>query len=153
MSASILLVEDTASDEELTLLALKKSSVACEVAVARDGAAALDYLFSAGLYADRDASAFPSLVLLDLNLPRFGGLEVLRRIRSDDRTKTLPVVILTSSSEDDDVLQARALGSNAYMRKLMGFSAYSAAIHTLIVFWLTLNQRVPVRRTATVPPR
>ena len=153
MIPSILLVEDNASDEELTLMALRNSAIACKVAVVRDGAAALDYLFASGPHADRDTSELPLVMLLDLNLPRLGGLEVLRRVRSDERTRTLPVVVLTSSGEEADVSAAYALGSNAYVRKLMGFGAFAEAIRVLSVFWLTLNQRVPLRPPATAPPR
>jgi two-component system response regulator len=144
-SGTILLVEDNTMDEELTLRALKMSAVTAEVVIVRDGAAALDYLFATGSYAGRDTSALPTMVLLDLNLPKLGGLEVLRRIREDERTKLLPVVILTSSSEERDILQGSLLGSNAYVRKLMGFSAFAEAIRVLTVFWLTLNERLPAR--------
>jgi len=147
MMESILLVEDNAMDEELTLRALKNSAVPAEIVVVHDGASALDYLFATGPYAGRDANALPTMVLLDLNLPRLGGLEVLERIRSDERTRRLTVVILTSSNEDDDIFQANELGSNAYVRKLMGFTAFADAIRVLTVFWLTLNERVPARRT------
>jgi len=148
MMGTILLVEDNALDEELTLRALTKSCVPAEVVVVRDGASALDYLFATGPYAGRDTSQLPTMVLLDLNLPRLGGLQVLQRIRSDERTQRLTVVILTSSDEDEDIFQANALGSNAYVRKLMGFAAFADAIRVLTVFWLTLNERVPVRRAA-----
>jgi two-component system response regulator len=141
----ILLVEDNTMDEELTLRALKMSAVSAEVIIVRDGAAALDYLFATGSYLGRDTSALPTMVLLDLNLPKLGGLEVLRRIRDDERTKLLPVVILTSSSEERDILQGSLLGSNAYVRKLMGFGAFAEAIRVLTIFWLTLNERVPAR--------
>ena len=147
-SCTILLVEDNTMDEELTLRALRMSAVTAEIVIARDGAAALDYLFATGLYVGRDTSELPTIVLLDLNLPKLGGLEVLRRIRTDERTKLLPVVILTSSSEDRDILEGNTLGSNAYVRKLMGFTAFAEAIRVLSVFWLTLNEPVPTRRIA-----
>jgi two-component system response regulator len=153
MTPSILLVEDNASDEQLTLRALRTSSIACEVTVARDGAAALDYLFANGPHEGRDTSVLPWVVLLDLNLPKLGGLEVLRRLRNDDRTRSLPVVVLTSSNEQDDISAACALGCNAYVQKLMGFGAFAEAVRVLSVFWLTLNERVPPRRPATIPPR
>lgn len=146
MMGTILLVEDNPLDEELTLRALTKCAVPAEVVVVRDGASALDYLFATGVYVGRDTSQLPTMVLLDLNLPRLGGLEVLERIRNDERTKRVTVVVLTSSSEDHDILQANALGSNAYVRKLMGFAAFADAIRVLTVFWLTLNERIPVRR-------
>src|SRR5580704_14540870 len=117
MSKVILLVEDNASDEKLTLLAFKKCGVANEVVVVRDGAAALDYLFGTGKHADQDAGALPAVVLLDLNLPRIGGLDVLARIRADERTRFLPVVILTASREEEDIVNGYALGANAYVRK------------------------------------
>ena len=119
---TILLVEDSSSDEELTLRALKKSNIANRVVVTRDGAEALDYLFAQGAFADRDPRDLPQVVLLDLNLPKIGGLEVLRRIRADERTKLLPVVILTSSSEDTDLLVGYASGANSCV-----FSNSSAA--------------------------
>jgi len=147
-SDTILLVEDNQMDEELTLRALKMSAVTAEVIIVRDGAAALDYLFATGPYAGRDTSAMPTMVLLDLNLPKLGGLEVLRRIREDERTKLVPVVILTSSIEERDILEGSQLGTNAYVRKLMGFAAFAAAISVLTVFWLTLNERVPTRHAA-----
>ena len=152
MSPLILLVEDNAMDEQLTLMALQRSAVVCEVTVVRDGAAALDYLFAGGLHAGRDPSVLPSVVLLDLNLPKLGGLEVLRRIRGDERTRAVPVVILTSSSEGSEISAAGALGSNAYVRKLMAFDAFAEAIRVLSVFWLTINERGPPRRPATIPP-
>jgi len=148
MMGTILLVEDNPMDEELTLRALKKSAIPAEVVVVRDGASALDYLFATGPYVGRDTSQLPTMVLLDLNLPRLGGLQVLERIRSDERTKRVTVVILTSSSEDADIFQANTLGSNAYVRKLMGFTAFADAIRVLMVFWLTLNERVPARKAS-----
>jgi two-component system, response regulator len=147
-TGTILLVEDNTMDEELTLRALKMSAVTSDVVIVRDGAAALDYLFATGSHAGRDTSVLPTMVLLDLNLPKLGGLEVLRRIREDERTKLVPVIILTSSSEERDILEGSRLGSNAYVRKLMGFGAFAAAIGVLTVFWLTLNERVPARHVA-----
>jgi two-component system response regulator len=149
ISSTILLVEDNAMDEDLTLLALRKSAINAEVFVVRDGAAALDYLFATGPYVGRDPRALPTIVLLDLNLPKLGGLEVLRHIRSDERTRALPVVILTSSNEDSDILQASTLGSNAYVRKLMAFGMFAEAIRVLSVFWLTLNERLPAPKLAS----
>jgi two-component system response regulator len=139
MSKVILLVEDNASDEKLTILAFKKCGVANEVAVVRDGATALDYLFGTGKHADRDLRVLPSVVLLDLKLPKVDGLEVLRRIRADERTKFLPVVVLTSSKEDEDVFRSYSLGANAYVRKPVAFAQFAEAAKTLGLFWLLLN--------------
>jgi two-component system response regulator len=148
MNKVILLVEDNASDEKLTVLAFKKSGVANEIVVARDGAAALDYLFGTGAYAGRDPGASPSVVLLDLKLPRIDGLEVLRRIRADERTTHLPVVVLTASREEEDVLQSYALRANAYVRKPVEFEAFAEAAKILGLFWLLMNEPIPVRRGA-----
>jgi two-component system, response regulator len=139
MPKVILLVEDNASDEKLTVLALNKCGVANEVVVARDGAEALDYLFAGGPHVGRDTKGVPTLVLLDLNLPKIEGLEVLRRIRLDDRTRLLPVVILTSSKEDEDILRGYSLGANAYLRKPVDFAEFASAAKTLGLFWLRLN--------------
>ena len=139
----ILLVEDSASDEELTLRALRKGQIANRVVVTRDGAAALDYLFAQGVYAGRDSADAPQLVLLDLNLPKVGGLEVLRRLRADERTRLLPVVILTSSSEDKDRLRGYASGANSYVVKPVDFQQFSGAVRQLGMYWLVLNQPVP----------
>jgi two-component system, response regulator len=140
---TILLVEDSSSDEELTLRALRKSNVANRVVVTRDGAEALDYLFARGAFADRDPRDVPQLVLLDLNLPKIGGLEVLRRIRADERTKLLPVVILTSSSEDKDLLVGYASGANSYVVKPVDFTQFADAVRQLGMFWLVINQPPP----------
>jgi two-component system response regulator len=144
MSKIIMLVEDNSSDEKLTLLAFKKCGVANDVVVVRDGAAALDYLFGTGAHAGRDAGALPSIVLLDLNLPKIGGLEVLRRIRADERTKLLPVIVLTASKEDEDILTSYSLGANAYVRKPVAFAEFAEAAKTLGLFWLLLNESAPV---------
>jgi two-component system response regulator len=143
MSKIILLVEDNASDEKLTVLAFKKCGVANEVVVTRDGSAALDYLFGTGKHAGRDTSVLPSVVLLDLKLPKVDGLEVLRRIRDDERTKLLPVVVLTASKEDEDVLTSYSLGANAYVRKPVEFAQFAEAAKTLGLFWLLLNEPAP----------
>jgi two-component system response regulator len=140
MSKVILLVEDNSSDEKLTVLAFKKCGISNDVVVVRDGAEALDYLFGSGKYAGRDTSVGPTLVLLDLGLPRIDGHEVLRRIRSDERTKLLPVVILTSSMEEEDVARGYALGANAYVRKPVDFVEFAQAAKTLGLFWLLLNE-------------
>jgi CheY-like chemotaxis protein len=139
----ILLVEDSATDEELTLRALKKAKISNPVVVARDGAEALDYLFGRGLYAGRDTRDAPQVILLDLKLPRMGGLEVLRCIRADENTKLLPVVILTSSREDKDLLAGYSSGANSYIVKPVDFVQFSEAVRQLGLYWLVLNQRPP----------
>jgi two-component system response regulator len=146
MNKVILLVEDNASDEKLTVLAFKKSGMSNEVVVMRDGAAALDYIFGTGQHAGRDASVLPTVVLLDLKLPRIDGLEVLRRIRADERTKLVPVIVLTASKEDEDVLRSYTLGANAYVRKPVEFVAFVEAAKTLGLFWLLLNEPAPTPR-------
>lgn len=140
MKKQILLVEDNSSDEKLTVLALRKCEVPNEVTVVRDGAEALDYLLATGAYAARDPLALPALVLLDLNLPKINGLDVLRRIRADERMQALPVVILTSSKEDEDIAQSYASGANAYVRKPVDYAQFVSAAQTLGVFWLQLNE-------------
>jgi two-component system response regulator len=144
----ILLVEDNPDDELLTLRALKKNNIANDVVVARDGVEALDHLFGTGTHTNRDVSVWPQVVLLDLNLPRIGGLEVLKRLRADDRTRLLPVVVLTSSKEDEDVVSSYAYGANAYVRKPVEFERFSEAVKTLGLFWLLLNEVGPHK-----PPR
>ena len=139
----VLLVEDSSSDEELTLRALRKSGIANRVVVARDGAEALDYLFARGQYAGLDPRDSPQVVFLDLNLPKVGGLEVLRQIRADERTRLLPVVILTSSREDRDVLSGYASGANSYVVKPVDFSQFAEAIRQLGMYWLIINQPAP----------
>lgn len=144
----ILLVEDNPMDEELTLRALKKSNVLNPVVVARDGVAALDYLFARGPYAGRSTAELPQLVLLDLKLPKLDGLEVLKEIRQNEMTKLLPVVILTSSIEEDDVARGYSLGANSYVRKPVDFDHFSEAVRQLGLYWLVLNQQVPPGRRA-----
>jgi len=141
---TILLVEDNADDVELTLRALERNNIANEVVVARDGAEALDCLFATGGRAGR-AAVRPAVVLLDLKLPRIDGLEVLRRIRSDERTKLLPVVILTSSREEADVLAGYSLGANCYIRKPVDFIQFADAVRQVGLFWLVLNEPPPNR--------
>lgn len=145
----ILLVEDNPDDEALTMRALKKSAsnMANKIVVARDGAEALDYLFGTGAYADRDLSVMPLLTLLDLKLPRIDGLEVLRRMRKDERTRSLPVVILTSSKEDPDLITAYQLGCNSYIRKPVDFTQFTECVRQLGLYWLVLNEPLPTRRT------
>lgn len=147
MSKSILLVEDNASDEKLTLLAFARCGVANEIVVVRDGASALDYLFATGEHAAR-AAGLPAVVLLDLNLPKLSGLEVLGRLRADARTRLLPVVVLTASREDEDVLRSYELGANAYVRKPVDFAEFAAAAKTLGLFWLMLNEQPPAGRAS-----
>jgi two-component system, response regulator len=139
----ILLVEDNPSDEALTLRALSKNRILNEVVVVRDGAEALDWLFAKGTHAGRDTSVMPHLVLLDLNLPKIGGLDVLRAIRADDRTKLLPVVILTSSKEDQDLVAGYGNGANSYVVKPVNFTQFSEAVQQLGLYWLVVNQRPP----------
>ena len=144
MNKTILLVEDNASDEKLTLLAFKSCGVTNEVFVVRDGAAALEYLFAEGAFRQRAGEPAPTVVLLDLKLPKIDGLEVLRRIRADGRTRLLPVIILTSSREEEDVLRGYALGANAYVRKPVEFTEFIQAAKTVGLFWLLLNESPPV---------
>jgi two-component system, response regulator len=139
----ILLVEDNAVDEELTLRALKKANIANRVHVARDGAEALDYLFATGAYAARDAT-LPEIVLLDLNLPKLGGLDVLCCMRADDRTKLLPVTILTSSKEDKDLLSGYKLGANSYIVKPVDATQFYEAVRQLGLYRVLLNQPPPL---------
>jgi len=143
MTKTILLVEDNKSDEKLTVLALKKCPIDNRIAIARDGAEALDYLFATGSHAGRDPSLVPALVLLDLKLPKIDGLEVLRRIRAHARTRDLPVVVLTSSSQDEDIARGYACGANAYVRKPVDYAEFVEAAMTLGVFWLSLNEVAP----------
>jgi two-component system, response regulator len=140
---TILLVEDNANDEYLTLRALKNHQIANEVIVVRDGVEALEYLFASGAHAGRDVSDWPVVVLLDLKLPRVDGLEVLRRIRSDERTKLMPVVILTSSNEESDVINGYKLGTNSYVQKPIDFSQFVTAVGQLGLYWLMLNEPLP----------
>jgi two-component system, response regulator len=138
----ILLVEDNPKDEALTLRALKRGNIANEVAVARDGAEAVDYLFSPG--PDGRLKNLPQLVLLDLKLPKLDGHEVLRRIRADERTRVLPVVILTTSVEDQDRLNGYRLGANSYIRKPVDFREFADAVVQLGLYWLVLNEAPPL---------
>jgi two-component system response regulator len=142
----ILLVEDNETDELLTLRAFKKSRVFNEIIVARDGVEALDYLFGTGAYLGRDLTVTPQVILLDLGLPLIGGLDVLRRIRRDLRTSLLPVVVLTSSKEEEDIVRSYSLGANGYVRKPVEFEALCEAVRALDLYWLLLNEAAPLRR-------
>ena len=136
----ILLVEDNPDDVELTLLAFKKYNIKNDLVVIQDGAEALDYLFAEGAYAGRDPSNMPAVILLDLKLPKIGGLEILRRIRADERTKFLPVVILTSSKEEQDLIDGYKFGANSYVRKPVDFAQFTEAARQLGLYWLILNE-------------
>jgi two-component system response regulator len=136
----ILLVEDNPDDVALTLRALKKSKIVNEVVVAQDGVEATEYLFGTGKYAGRDTQVLPQVVLLDLKMPRMDGLEVLQRVRSDERTKLLPVVVLTTSSEDKDRIESYKLGANSYIRKPVDFEQFVGAVQSLGLYWLVLNE-------------
>jgi two-component system response regulator len=136
----ILLVEDNPDDVKLTLRALKKSNILNEVIVVNDGVTALDYLFGTGEYEGRDTGDMPQLILLDLNMPRLGGIEVLQRMRTDERTKLLPVVVLTTSSEDTDKIASYRLGANSYVRKPVDFDQFARAVQQLGLYWLLLNE-------------
>lgn len=139
----ILLVEDNPDDEALAIRALKRHHISNEIVVAHDGVEALDYLFGTGLYEGRDINIKPTIILLDLKLPRINGLEVLRRLREDDRTKLLPVVVLTTSSEEQDLLNSYSLGCNSYIRKPVDFVQFSEAIRQLGMYWLLMNEPPP----------
>ena len=142
----ILLVEDNPDDEALTLRALKRQNIVNEIAVARDGAEALDFLFRNGEFSKRDPGLEPAVVLLDLKLPKLDGLEVLRRIRADIRTQYLPVVILSSSTEDEDRIRGYGLGANSYVRKPVDFNQFMEAARELGIYWLMLNEPAPVNK-------
>lgn len=146
MNNQVLLVEDNPTDEKLTLRAFRQCGVPIDITLVRDGSEALDYLFCANRYAGRDSRDDPALILLDLSIPKINGHDVLRRLRSDDRTKLIPVVILTSSREDEDVVRSYSFGANAYVRKPVDFAEFVEAAKTLGMFWLRLNERAPGRR-------
>lgn len=140
----ILLVEDNPDDQALTMRALKKANILNEIVVANNGEEALDYLFGTGAYAGRDLSIMPEVILLDLRMPKIDGLEVLKRIRADERTKFLPVVILTSSMEERDLVESYKLGANSYIQKPVDFVEFAEAARTLGVYWLALNVSRPM---------
>lgn len=143
MTKKILLVEDNPSDIELTLRAFERQKIGNEIIVAEDGKEALDYLFGTGEYSGRDISEQPTVILLDLNLPLIDGKEVLRQIRSSELTRRLPVVILTSSKEEQDVTQSYDLGVNSYIRKPVDFNQFSEAVRQLGLYWLVINEPPP----------
>ena len=140
----ILLIEDNPDDEALTLRALEKNNIKNDVVVAHDGAEALDYLFGTGSYAGRDLTIMPQLILLDLKLPKVDGLEVLRRMRANELTRLLPVVILTSSNEEQDRINGYGLGANSYVRKPIDFGQFIDAVRQLGLYWLILNEPAPL---------
>lgn len=137
----ILLVEDNPDDEELTMRALRK--IANEVVVARDGSEALEFIFGTGRHAGREVERLPAVILLDLKLPKLSGLDVLQRLRADPRTRLVPVVVLTSSSEDEDMLRSYRFGANSYVRKPVEFGAFANAVTQLGVYWMLLNESPP----------
>lgn len=137
---TILLVEDNPDDEALTMRAFKKSHLANDVVVARDGVEALDYIFGTGAYEGRDVNEKPHLILLDLKLPRLDGMDVLKRIRSDERVNMIPIVVLTSSREQEDLMRSYSLGANSYIRKPVDFNQFVQAVQQLGLYWLVLNE-------------
>jgi len=139
----ILLVEDNPDDEALTLRALKKNNITNDIVVARDGVEAVDYLFGTGTYEGRDPNDLPQIVLLDLKLPKIDGFEVLMKLRADERTRLLPVVILTSSKEQQDIVHGYGLGANSYVRKPVDFEQFVEAVRQLGLYWLVLNEKPP----------
>jgi two-component system, response regulator len=146
MESKILIVEDNPDDEELTVRALQRSNLVNHIVVVRDGAEALDYLFARGAYTERDPLDLPHVVLLDLKLPKISGIEVLRRIRLDRRTTLLPVVILTSSDEENDIVESYQLRANSYVRKPVEFDQFAEAVQKLGLYWLVLNLAAPPNR-------
>ena|ERR1044071_340606 len=143
----VMLVEDKPDDEALTIRALKKNNIKNDIVVARDGVEALDYLFGKGKYAGRDVNNRPVVILLDLKLPKVDGLEVLRQIRTDPKTKVIPVVVLTTSNEERDIISSYNLNANSYVRKPVNFEQFSEAVRNLGLYWLLLNEPPPTRTT------
>jgi two-component system, response regulator len=148
MSKTILLVEDNPDDAKLTLRAFKRNNMLNPIVVARDGVEALDFLFARGAHAERAGKPPPTLIILDLKLPRLDGLGVLKAVRGDERTKLIPVVILTSSKEEQDLIQGYSLGANSYVRKPVDFAEFQEAVRILGIFWLMTNQPPPKRYIA-----
>ena len=144
----ILLVEDNEDDELLTLRALARNNIKNQIVVARDGAEAMDFLFAQGSYDGRDPSEMPAIILLDLKLPKVSGLEVLRAIRKNELTRLLPVVVLTSSLEEQDLIRSYGLGANSYVRKPVDFNQFTDAVRQLGLYWLILNEKPPVPKRA-----
>ena len=142
----ILIVEDNPDDEALTIRALKKNNIGNRVVVVRDGVEALDFLFCTDAYASRDPNDMPQITLLDLRLPKVDGLEVLKRIRADQRTNLLPVVVLTSSKEEQDLIESYEYGANSYMRKPVDFDQFADSVHQLGLYWLVLNEAPSLRK-------
>jgi two-component system response regulator len=140
---AILLVEDNPDDIALTIRAFRKSNIMNDIVQAHDGSEALDYLFGTGQYAGRDLSMMPTLILLDLKMPKVDGLEVLRQLRANERTRLLPVVILTTSKEDQDIIDGYALGANSYVRKPVDFNQFVEAVRQLGLYWFVLNEPLP----------
>ena len=148
MNKTILLVEDNPDDAKLTLRAFKRNNMLNPILVARDGVEALDMLFARGAYAERTGKPLPTLIILDLKLPKLDGLGVLKAVRGDGRTRLIPVVILTSSKEDEDLIQSYSLGANSYVRKPVDFAEFLEAVRILGIFWLMTNEPPPERHTA-----
>jgi len=148
MSKTILLVEDNPDDVKLTLRAFTRNNMLNPIVVARDGVEALDFVFARGAFADRAGKPLPTLVILDLKLPKLDGMAVLKAIRGDERTRLIPVVIMTSSKEEQDLIQSYALGANSYVRKPVDFTEFMEAVKVLGVYWLMMNQPPPERSAA-----
>ena len=147
----VFLVEDNPDDVDLTLRSFKKSGFENELVIARDGVEALDYIFASGAHQGRDIENMPVLILLDLKLPKVNGIEVLRRLKSDPRTHSIPVVVLTSSNEDRDKMEAYKLRANSYIRKPVDFTAFNDVLRQLGVYWLTLNEAPPAAQLKETP--
>ena len=148
MSKTVLLVEDNPDDVKLTLRAFKRNNMLNPIAVCRDGVEAVDYLFARGAFENRAGKPLPTLVILDLKLPKLDGMGVLKAIRADERTRNLPVVILTSSKEEDDLAQSYSLGANSYVRKPVDFAEFVEAVKVLGIYWLMMNEPPPERSAA-----
>ena len=147
MEKSILLVEDNPDDVELTMMAFRENNIANSIEVVTDGAEALDYLFYSGKFEEREKGKMPAVILLDLKLPKIDGIEVLRRIRKDESTKLIPVVILTSSKEEKDIIESYKLGANSYIQKPVDFKEFLDAVKQLGIYWLMINEPPPIRKS------